>query len=180
MTEGGKMIDKKSFMQAVLAPTKDIVSPPVPIVPFADWDYYYTTKILEWRASNGAGEGLAEVIVPPGFVTDLASIPPEFWSVLSPTARYSYPAIVHDYLYWFQTSTRAQADTIFKMAMEELGVSNAKIFVIYNAVRLAGESAWNSNAAARNAGEHRILKKFPQDVRTTWATWKTQLDVFVT
>jgi hypothetical protein len=27
-------------------------------------------------------------------------------------------------------------------------------------------------------GEHRLLKKFPTDIRTTWAFWKTQPDVF--
>ena len=154
------------------------MSQPVPIVPFADWDYYYTSATLAWHANNDAGEGLAEVTVPPGFVTDLASIPREFWSVLSPNARYSYPAIIHDYLYWFQTCTRGQANAVLKMAMEYLAVPSAQIFIIYNAVRLAGESAWNSNAAARGAGEHRILKKFPTDVKVTWAFWKTQPDVF--
>jgi hypothetical protein len=89
-------------------------------VPFADWDYYYTSATLAWRANSDAGEGLAEVTVPPGFVTDLASIPPVFWNVLSPNARYSYPAIIHDYLYWFQTCTRGQADAVLKMAMEDL------------------------------------------------------------
>ncbi len=174
------MVDKKSFMRAALAPTKGIVSPPVPIVPFADWDYYYTSTTLAWRANNGAGEGLAEVTVPPGFVTDLTTIPRVFWSVLSPHARYAYPAIIHDYLYWFQTCMREQADAVFKMAMEDLSVRSEKILIIYDAVRLAGEGAWNSNAAARAGGEHRVMKKFPTDVKTDWAFWKTQPDVFVT
>jgi hypothetical protein len=62
------MVDKISFMQAALRPPRDIVSPPAPIVPFADWDYYYTKEAIEWRANNDVGDG--EVTVPRGFVTD--------------------------------------------------------------------------------------------------------------
>lgn len=172
------MTDKKAFMQAALAPTKDFFSPPVPIVPFADWDYYYITKALDWRSDSGAGEGLAQVSVPPGFVTDLASIPQEFWNLLSPTARYSYPAIVHDYLCWFQPCKRDEADSVLKMAMEDIDVPGGKVFIIYNAVRVAGEHAWSSNAMARKSGERRVLKKFPADIKTTWDVWKKEPNVF--
>lgn len=172
------MTDKKSFMRAALSPKREIVSPPVPVVPFADWDYYYTSAPLVWRAESGANGGLKEITVPQGFVTDLASIPKEFWNVLPPSARYSYPAIIHDYLYWFQICTREQADAVLKIAMEELSVPSAQIFIIYNAVRLAGGRAWNANTAARCAGERRILKKFPGSVKTTWDSWKLQKDVF--
>ena len=34
-----------------------------------------------------------------GFVTDLASTPQILWSMLPRAAAYSYPAIIHDYLY---------------------------------------------------------------------------------
>lgn len=172
------MADKKSFMKAALRDAKEIVSPPVPIVPFADWDYYYTRDTLRWRANAPIAGAISEVEVPVGFVTDLASIPSEFWSVLPPTARYSYPAIIHDYLYWFQPCERAQADAVFKAAMEDLQVATTKIVVIFNAVRLAGGSSWSANSAARLGGERRILKKYPTDVRTTWSDWREQPDVF--
>ncbi|CAN7610362.1 DUF1353 domain-containing protein [Bradyrhizobium sp. LjRoot220] len=164
-------------MKAALAPHKDLVSSPVPIVPFADWDFYYTTKPLEWRAKAGAQGTPAQVTVPAGFVTDLASIPVAFWSVLPPAARYSYPAIIHDYLYWFQPCSRAEADAVFEAAMADLLVSSAKIAIIYNAVRLEGNGAWDSNAELRQAGQRRILKKVPSKATTTWDVWKT-LDVF--
>lgn len=111
-------------------------------------------------------------------MTDLASIPSEFWSVLPPAARYSYPAIIHDYLYWYQPCERAQADAVFRSAMEDLKVPSVKSTVIYNAVRAAGGGAWHANAVARKAGERRILKSFPTNVLTTWAEWRTMPDVF--
>jgi Protein of unknown function (DUF1353) len=170
--------DKVSFMKAALAPHKDLLSSPVPIVPFADWDYYYTTKPLEWRANAGVQVTPAQVTVPTGFVTDLASIPPAFWSELPPAARYSYPAIIHDYLYWFQPCTRAEADAVLESAMEDMRVSSVKIVIIYNAVRVGGGGAWDNNAQLRKAGQQRLLKKFPSEMLTTWDDWKNRPDVF--
>jgi hypothetical protein len=170
--------DKVSFMKAALTPHKDLVSPPVPVVAFADWDYYYTMKPLEWRANAGAQMTPAQVTVPAGFVTDLASIPSAFWSELPPTARYTFPAIIHDYLYWSQPCERAQADAVLEAAMEDMRVTPGKIVIIYNAVRVAGGGAWDRNAQQRQAGQRRILKKFPTEMRTTWDDWKIQPDVF--
>ena len=138
------MRDKKSFMQIALAPTKDFVGPPAPIVPFADWNFYYLTNKLEWHPDNDVSTAIT---VPKGFVTDLASVPRVFWSFLPPAARYSYPAIIHDFLYWFQPYERSTADHILKEAMEEMRVPSTQIFAIYNAVSLAGGVAWASNFA---------------------------------
>lgn len=170
--------DKVSFMKVALSPHKDLISSPVPIVPFADWDFYYTTKPLEWRANAGAEMTPAQVTVPTGFVTDLASIPAAFWSALPPAARYSYPAIIHDYLYWFQPCSRAEADAVLQAAMEDMGVASAKLEIIYGAVRVGGGGAWDHNTQRRQAGERRILKKFPTEILTTWDEWKNRSDVF--
>lgn len=167
--------DKISFMQIALRPPRDLISPPVPIVPFADWDYYYTTKPLKWRANDGVASNPAEVTVPTGFVTDLASIPTVFWSELPPTARYSYPAIIHDYLYWFQPCTREEADAILEAAMKDMDVSSVKIELIHGAVRLGGGRAWAKNTESRRAGEKRVLKDFPTEARTTWDEWKQRI-----
>jgi hypothetical protein len=177
-------VDKITFMKAALAvrPTtpkaKPIVTPPTPVVPFADWDYYYTGAVVTWKARNPVPSALSEVSVPEGFVTDLASVPRPFWSVLPPAARYSYPAIIHDYLYWVQPCDRAQADAVLKFAMEELQVGAAQIAAIYSAVRIGGVASWDANAAARNAGERRLIVKYPDNVLTTWAEWKLRPDVF--
>jgi hypothetical protein len=173
------MKDKKAFMRNALAPAKELVGPPAPIVPFADWDFYYISDLVTWKPPNGSTVPFS-VQVPKGFVTDLASIPRIFWALLPPHARYTYPAIIHDYLYWTQICTRDTADEVLKLAMEDMRVSGLQAIAIFSAVRLAGGGAWSSNSAKRQAGERRILKRFPADLNTTWLAWKAQPDVFLT
>jgi hypothetical protein len=123
---------------------------------------YFLTAPIYWTP-NRAQERYKPVTVPPGFVTDFASIPRIFWSVLRPDGEYAYAAVVHDYLYWTQTRSREEADDILKMAMEDFEVGTATIKTIYGAVHLAGKGAWNGNAKQKGHGERRILKRFPQD-----------------
>jgi hypothetical protein len=168
-------MDKKSFMKIALAQPKELEGRPSAIVPFADWDYYYLEEKLEWRSDDDSS---MRITAPYGFVTDLASIPAIFWSVLPPAARYSYPAILHDYLYWFQPIERAAADDILKQAMHDMEVAPTTIFAIYEAVRVGGGHPWSANATARQAGERRVLKVFPTDFKTTWAEWRQKPEVF--
>ena len=63
---------------------------------------------------------------------------PYFYSLLRPDGDYTYPAIIHDYLYWTQDRSREAADDIFKFGMEDFAISKVKIVAIYEAVRLAG------------------------------------------
>jgi hypothetical protein len=44
--------------------------------------------------------------VPVGFVTDFASIPRAFWSILPPIDNYAKAAVIHDWLYWEGIYTR--------------------------------------------------------------------------
>jgi hypothetical protein len=175
MTEN--LTEKNSFLRAIIIKTKDMVGPPAPIVPFADWDYYYINGAVSWKPTAGSDIAFG-VDVPIGFVTDLASIPRTFWAVLPPAARYSYPAILHDYLYWTQPCPRDQADEVLKLGMQDMDVPALKAAAIYDAVRLAGGAAWSSNASAKKAGEKRTLKRFPTDPKITWAQWKTEPGVF--
>jgi hypothetical protein len=62
--------------------------------------------------------------------------------------------------------------------MGDMKVSPKQSIPIYEAVRLAGSDAWAANAAARRAGESRLLKTFPDDVSTTWDDWKNNQDLF--
>jgi len=63
------------------------------------------------------GQTSTVIVVPRGFVTDVASIPQAFWSFgLSAHGRYSKAAIVHDYLYWTQGCSREQADNLLMIA----------------------------------------------------------------
>ena len=132
---------------------------------------------IAWKPEPGH-ESLPEVTVPKGFVTDLASIPPIFFSVLRPDGEYAYAAIIHDYLYWTQTLPREEADMVFKLAMEDFKVNSAIAFLIHKAVRWGGQSAWDDNAEEKASGEKRILKRFPQNPQTLWTDWKKRPNVF--
>ena len=138
---------------------------------------YYLVKPITWRPNAGQ-ESLAPVTVPSGFVTDLASIPRPFFTLLRPDGQYTYPAIVHDYLYWTQDRPRKTCDLIFKMGMEEFGIAEETISTIHLAVRRFGGLSWRSNGERRRRGEKRILTKFPTDPRARWADWRQRTDVF--
>jgi Protein of unknown function (DUF1353) len=138
---------------------------------------YFLTAPISWTPNPGQ-ERYEAVTVPSGFVTDFASIPQVFWSVLRPDGEYAYAAVVHDYLYWTQTRPRDEADQIFKIAMEDFEITAPKVKAIYGAVRVGGQSAWNSNAKKKAQGEQRILSRFPRDPRTRWSDWQKHPDVF--
>lgn len=144
---------------------------------FAD-PMYFLTKSITWTPNAGQ-EAFKSVTVPVGFVTDFASIPRIFWSALRPDGTYTYPAIVHDYLYWMQERPKDDADQILKFGMEDLSVDSVSSIAIYNGVHFFGGSAWDSNKKLKSQGEKRILKRFPEDPTTTWEKWKKQPDVFL-
>jgi hypothetical protein len=144
---------------------------------FAD-PMYFLLRPIRWEP-NSDQKGYEPVTVPAGFVTDFASIPRIFWSLLRPDGQYTYPAIVHDYLYWTQNSSKQSADSIFKFGMEDLGIGAITTAVMYYAVDTFGQSAWQENARLRAAGEQRILCRYPDDPRTTWAEWQKQSQAFV-
>ena len=155
------------------------LAPPQALIPFKDWDYYYTRGISRWKPN--AGQRFKAVNVPDGFVTDLASIPQQVWSFgLRPEGPYTYAAVIHDFLYWMQDRPREEADEIFLTAMADSRVDEPLRSRIYKAVRLeiGGGSAWKKNAELKRRGEKRLLKKLPADFTITWSDWKRRPDVF--
>jgi hypothetical protein len=140
---------------------------------------YFLTKPIGWTPNPGDSQRFEPVTVPVGFVTDFASIPQVFWSVLRPDGEYTYPAIIHDYLYWTQTRSRFEADAIFKVAMSDFELDGPVNSTIYTAVRLGGFASWRSNATAKAQGEKRVLRVFPNDPRIRWDDWKKRTAVFV-
>lgn len=129
-------------------------------------------KPISWKPSNAEQGRFSQVTVPRHFVTELASIPSVFCTLMPRDAEYAYPAIVHDYLYWNQDRPRSEADQIFKWSMEDLEVSKAKISAIFSAVNLFGQSAWDENTKLKAAGERRILKEPPTSARISWSEWR--------
>ena len=92
------------------------------------------------------------IAIKAGFVTDFASIPWGANLIIRKLGRHTKASVIHDYLYQNHsvtnghvtyTFTRKQADRIFLVAMEELGVAPWKRRSMWVAVRLAGWLAWN-------------------------------------
>jgi hypothetical protein len=141
---------------------------------------YFLTAPITWSPNPDQIGRLAAVTVPKGFVTDLASIPPIFYSWLRPDGEYAFAAVIHDYLYWEQSRPKEEADEILKIAMQDLSVDSLKITAIYQAVSTFGTGAWNDNKRLKANGEKRILAKFPPTAAVTWAKWKKVPGVFST
>lgn len=135
---------------------------------------YYLDKEIQW--TPGPGQDGPTVVVPAGFVTDLASIPRVFWSLLPTDGTYTFPAIVHDFLYWTQPTERDVADKVFRYGMDDMKVSSVAASAIYAAVRVGGAGTWSNNKKLRDQGQKRILKNFPTDPRTTWSEWSKSKD----
>lgn len=142
---------------------------------FAD-PVYVLTKPIDWLPNQGQKAG--PVHVPTGFVTDFASVPRVFWTALRPDGVYTYPAIIHDYLYWEQSRTREEADQVFRWSMEDFKIPAATIEVIYRAVRWGGESYWEQNRRLKAGGERRVLRELPDDPLVRWEDWKKRPSVF--
>ncbi|EBG1926342.1 DUF1353 domain-containing protein [Salmonella enterica] len=91
------------------------------------------------------------ISVPAGFVTDLATVPRVFWSVMPPDGKYAKAAIIHDYLYDNALRTKKEADLIFLDGMAVLGVPKWKRIVMYLAVRIFGRGNYSKDQQAREA-----------------------------
>jgi hypothetical protein len=117
------------------------------------------------------------LVIPQGFVTNLASIPPAFRSLISKSGPQNLPAIVHDYLYWTQICTRDEADVIFAKMLKETGTPWLERNAMYVAVANFGRRAWHENAAHRGEGLPRMV---PADARPagydeTWDEFQVYL-----
>jgi hypothetical protein len=128
---------------------------PMVASPTGDGKYWVLMAPLEYKQPKTK----QRVVVPTGFVTDLASVPRLFWTAFPPCGKYTSAAVVHDYLYWNQSPDCDIdcADNILLVAMEESGVSLVTRTAIYKGVRLGGQSAWDSNAKAKAAGAIRLV-----------------------
>lgn len=96
------------------------------------------------------------IIVPPGFLTDLASIPQLAQAIYPVNDKHRPAAGLHDYLYTIQDRSRAAADLMFLEAMAACDVRWTQRRVMYRLVRLGGWNAWNKNAhsLAENPAAH--------------------------
>ena len=88
-----------------------------------------------------------KIVVKKGFDFDAASIPKVLWSVIgSPMdGKYVPGAVIHDGLYASGIISRSEADEVFLEIMKADGVSYAKRYAMYWAVRSCGGISWKDN-----------------------------------
>ena len=116
-----------------------------PLQPLSDGIHWQVVEDFEYHV--GKEESNDVVKVPAGFITDGASIPKIFWSIIGgPWGKYGYAAILHDFCYSTQTRTRLASDKIFLEAMKVLQVNIFKRLIMYRAVRIASFIPWNKRA----------------------------------
>jgi len=116
---------------------------------------FLTTFPLEF--TTGPNDKL-KIVVPTGFVTDLASIPRIFWWWQSPHEVTMAPAIIHDFLYWQQPCSKEEADAVMYLALLQVGMSKTEAFAVDKGIRTAEAlDSWNKNTVARRSGERRFF-----------------------
>lgn len=111
--------------------------------------------------SGEYGSGLF-VLVPEGFVTDLASIPIGVRWLIPKAGKNAQAAVIHDHIYQSGTMlirvqesikevpvSRGIADAMMYQAMKALRVKSWRREMIYRGLQIGGWFAWNR---ARNRG----------------------------
>lgn len=94
-----------------------------------------------------------DLVVPPGFVTDLASIPRLLHALMPVNGSHRAAAILHDWLYETQKFSRAQSDRLFLEAMAESGVRWTQRQAMYLGVRIGGWVPWSRRSGGASVGE---------------------------
>lgn len=98
-------------------------------------------------------DGYGAVLVPAGFETDWASIPPLARAYMDgDDPRILIPSLIHDFLYSRQgvidpeeaTLTRQECDDVLRRLMIFCGASSFRAYTIYAAVRIGGASHWTT------------------------------------
>ena len=74
------------------------------------------------------------IIVPADYCTDFASVPRFFWRIFPPMGRYTYAAVIHDWLCDNKIENNKYAADIFLECMEELDVPKWRRKAMYKAV----------------------------------------------
>lgn len=109
--------------------------------PLADGDSWVLMDDLAYKANDGRS-----IVAPRGFITDFASVPQFLWWWTAPWGRHGFAGIVHDWLYYIQDVSRADADALFREIMGKLGVRPTKAWLMWVAVRGPGFFAWQANS----------------------------------
>lgn len=99
------------------------------------------------------------IVIPPGFRTDLASIPRLLQAIVPVNDKHREAAILHDFLFVVQDRPRDQVDALFLRAMAASGVRTIQRLAMYLAVRIGGWLPWQRNARERAADRRTFLTR---------------------
>ena len=149
--------------------------PPV-LSPFGDGAHWVVWRDMQFAVA-AEGRPPTTIVVPRGFVTDLASTPKSIWSVYPPFGKYLAAAVLHDYLYWKQSCARDDADKIFYQTMRDAGVDQATQSRFYLVLAREGEAAWTQNRAEQAAGLVRVVPEqhLGRPAGATWPEFRRSL-----
>jgi hypothetical protein len=102
-------------------------------------------------------DGAPAITVPAGFVTELTSVPKRLHWWGGKTEASMAPAVIHDYLYWYQPCRQEEADAVMYFAMSALGGNNLNATAVYRAVSSTGSVAFKKNTDMRRDGDVRTF-----------------------
>lgn len=112
----------------------------VPILRVAEARLWRLEAPLVYQADSGE-----VIVVPEGFITDLASIPKIVRNIIDVNGSHRAAAIIHDYLFVVQDRSLAETNAIFKEAMLACGTGWLTRNAMYLAVCAGGWVPWNDN-----------------------------------
>jgi hypothetical protein len=118
------------------------------------------------------------VTVAAGFVTDFATVPRLFWTLLPASGKYNRAAVIHDWLYarrrietadgGTRKPDRSECDWIFLEALQDCGISWLRRNLMYVAVRSpAGAWVWDHGEGAP------LCDRLPMAGRPGWP-WRSR------
>jgi hypothetical protein len=134
------------------------VAPPPTLTPLAVAKVGKNAYLLREPLVMSFKDGAPAIVVPAGFITELASVPKrlQWWNAKTAAASIA-PAMIHDYLYWTQPCTRDEADAVLHAAMRAAGRDAAKANAVYQAVSRTGAATYKDNLDKRRNGEVRTF-----------------------
>jgi hypothetical protein len=139
---------------------------------------YYLYRPFTWLHQKAGDSEVTEIHIPAGFVVTFDSIPKSAWILLQGDPAATKALVIHEYLYWTQSMSRAEADEIFRLTLE--GTTNKTLTpTLLSAVKLLEQPSWDKYKTLKSQGERRTLKNLPTDPKAKWSDIKNQQKLFV-
>ena len=112
-------------------------NPKVELLPKSTRGRFKTLEHLDHQLIDGT-----QLFVPKGTVSNGASVPRLLWWIYPPYGTYTYPAVIHDFLYENNLYTRKFADRQFLIDMGRCNTNKFTKWLFYYIVRIFGGLNW--------------------------------------